>query len=51
MYNIRTRHIVFELCLSEKKKEERKKKEKKKERKKMNKIDFFAFGFRGLVKG
>ena len=38
MYNIRTRRIVFELFLSEK-------------RKKMNKIDFFAFGFLGLVKG
>ena len=42
MYNIRTHLIVFELCLSEKK--------KKKERKKMNKIDFFAFGFLDLVK-
>ena len=30
--------------------EERKKKEEE-ERKKMNKIDFFAFGFLGLVKG
>ena len=46
MYNIRTRRIVFELCLSEKKKQR-----KKEERKKMNKIDFFAFGFLGLVKG
>ena len=47
MYNILTRGIVFELCLSEKKKE-RKKEER---RKKVNKIDFFAFGFLGLVKG
>ena len=45
MYNIRTRRIVFELCLSEKKKEE-----ERRRRKKMNKIDFFAFGFLGLVK-
>ena len=42
MYNIRTRRIVFELCLSEKKEEERKK---------MNKIDFFVFGFLGFIKG
>ena len=42
MYNIPSRSIVFELCLSEKKKERRKK---------MNKVDFFAFGFLGLVKG
>ena len=48
MYNIRTRRIVFELCLSEKKK---KKEEERRRRKKMNKIDFFAFGFLGLVKG
>ena len=39
MYRFRTRRIVFELCLSEKKKE------------KMNKIDFFAFRFLDLVKG
>ena len=46
MYNIRTRRIVFELCLSVKKKEEEERRTKK-----MNKIDFFAFGFLGLVKG
>ena len=48
MYNIRTRRIVFKLCLSEKKKEEE---EDERRIKKMNKIDFFAFGFLGLVKG
>ena len=45
MYNICIHRIVFELRVTEE--EER----KKKERKKMNKIDFFAFGFLGLVKG
>ena len=49
MYNIRTRRILFELCLSEKKK--KKEGERRRRRKKMNKIDFFAFGFLGLVKG
>ena len=44
MYNICIHRIVFELCVTE----ERKKKER---RKKMNKIDIFAFGFLGLVKG
>ena len=32
-------------------KRRKKKEERKKERKKMNKIDFFAFGFLDLVKG
>ena len=43
MYNIYIHRIVFELCVTEEEEEER--------RKKMNKIDFFAFGFLGLVKG
>ena len=47
MYNICIHHIVFELRVTE---EERKKERKKERRKKMNKIDFFAFGFLGLVK-
>ena len=47
MYNICIHRIVFELRVTEE--EERKKKEER--RKKMNKIDFFAFGFLGLVKG
>ena len=47
MYNIRTHRILFELCLSEKKKEERKKKE---EGKKMNKIDFLRLVFSALLK-
>ena len=46
MYNICIHRIVFELRVTE---EERKKKERR--RKKMNKIDFFAFGLLGLVKG
>ena len=46
MYNICIHRIVFELRVTEEEEEER-----KKERKKMNKIDFFAFGFLGLVKG
>ena len=48
MYNICIHRILCELCVTE----ERKKKERKKRRrKKMNKIDIFAFGFLGLVKG
>ena len=39
MYNICIHRIVFELCVTEERK------------KKMNKIDIFAFGFLGLVKG
>ena len=46
MYNICIHGVVFELCVTE----ERRRK-KKEERKKMNKIDIFAFGFLGLVKG
>ena len=42
MYNICIHGIVFELCVTE---------ERRRRRKKMNKIDFFAFGFLGLVKG
>ena len=42
LYNIRIHCIVFELCVTE---------EEEEERKKMNKIDIFAFGFLGLVKG
>ena len=38
-------HILFELCLWEKKEEEEERK------KKMNKIEFFKFGFFKLVKG
>ena len=42
MYNICIHRIVFELCVTE---------EEEERRKKMNKIDFFALGFLGLVKG
>ena len=48
MYNIRTRRIVFELCLSEKKKERRRK--KKEEERRRTKLTFSRLVFSGLLK-
>ena len=43
MFNIFTHRIVFELCLMKKEEEE-----EEERRKKMNKIEFFKFGFSRL---
>ena len=44
MFNVFTHRIVFELCLMKKEEEEEER------RKKMNKIEFFKFGFLDFAK-